>query len=125
MAVNWTPVAVDVGLGGAAGVGDQLLQNWDEKRKRAEPTLSFWKQGGTYLNYIAPALSVVALAMGWLKDPWGEKAVLVGAQLAGRKATYTMTKAVQSAPYMPVNYTRVNAPVPQIQKPGFEKVGVV
>ena len=127
MAVNWTPVVMDVGVGGGAGVADQLVQNWDAKRKRADPALSLWQEGGTYLNYVAPAVAVVALAMGWLREPWASRVVLAGAQLAGRKATYTMTKAEQSAPYRPVpNYqARQSGPVPQIQKPGFEKVGIL
>jgi len=123
--VNWTPVAVDVGVGGGAGVADQLVQNWDAKRKRAEPTLSIWKEGGTYLNYAGPALAVVALAMGWIREPWASRAVLAGSQLAGRKATYTLTKAEQSAPYRPVPNYQPRPPAPQTQKPGFEKVGIL
>jgi len=127
MAINWTPVAMDVGVGGGAGVADQLVQNWDEKRKRTDPTLSRWQEGGTYLNYGAPILSVVALAMGWLREPWASRAVLAGSQLAGRKATYTLTKAAQSAPYRPVpNYKpapRAQAPVGRSYQPEFEPAG--
>lgn len=125
MTVNWTPVAINVGVGGAAGVADQLAQNWDEKRLRATPTLGIWKEGGTYLNYVLPILAVLGLAFGFLSEPWATRAVLIGSQLAGRKATYRMTKAVQSAPYMPApNYRPLPSPVPQTQKPGFEFVGI-
>ena len=125
--VNWTPVAMNVGVGGGSGVADQLLQNWDEKRKRTDPTLSRWSEGGTYLNYGVPILSVLALAFGFLKEPWASRVIQAGSQLAGRKATYTLTKAAQSAPYRPVpNYLpRGNEPVPQTQKPGFDKVGII
>ena len=124
-AINWTPVAMDVGVGGASGVADQLIQNWDEKRKRAEPTLSRWKEGGTYLNYGVPILAIMGLAFGFIKEPWASRLVVAGSQLAGRKATYTMTKAAQSAPYTPVlNYQPMHPPVPQTQKPGFEWVGI-
>lgn len=127
MAVNWTPVAMDVGVGGGTGVVDQLVQNWDEKRKRANPTLSRWKEGGTYLNYGVPILAVLALAFGFFKEPWASRAVLAGSQLAGRKATYTMTKAAQSAPYRPApNYhPLIKEPAKQTQKPGFDLVGIV
>ena len=125
MALNWTPVITDVGVGGGAGVADQLVQNWDEKRKREDPALSRWKEGGTYLNYFAPALAVVSLGMGWLREPWASRSILAGAQLAGRKATYTMTKAAQSAPYRPVPNYQPRSPAPQTQKPGFEKVGII
>lgn len=125
MAFNWMPVVTNAGVGGGAGVADQFVQNWDEKRKRADPTLSRWKEGGTYLNYGVPIAAVFALAFGLLREPWASRAVLVGSQLAGRKATYTLTKAAQSAPYRPVpNYLPAN-PVPQIQKPGFETVGII
>jgi len=125
--VDWTPVAIGVGVGGGSGVADQLLQNWDEKRKRADPTIGMWREGGTYLNYGVPILSVLALAFGALREPWSTRAVLVGSQLAGRKATYKITKAAQSAPYSPApNYRAVPPPpVPQTQKPGYEKVGII
>ena len=125
MAINWTPVVMDVGVGGGAGVADQLVQNWDERRKRADPTLSRWQEGGTYLNYGVPILAVLGLAFNFLREPWASRAILAGSQLAGRKATYTMTKAAQSAPYRPVPNYQPRSPVPQIQKPGFEKVGII
>ena len=124
MGVNWTPVALNVGVGGGAGVADQLVQNWDEKRKRTDPALSRWKEGGTYLNYGLPILAVLGLAFDFLREPWASRAVIAGAQLAGRKATYTMTKAVQSAPYSPATRYTARPPAPQYQKPGFEEVGI-
>lgn len=125
--VNWTPVVMNVGVGGGTGVVDQLVQNWDEKRKRSEPTLSRWKEGGTYLNYGVPILSILALAMGWLSEPWASRAVLLGSQLAGRKATYTLTKAAQSAPYRPTPNYQPKVPVRQTQNTIFEErtVGIV
>jgi len=125
MGVNWTPVAMNVGVGGGAGVVDQLVQNWDEKRRRTDPTLSRWQEGGTYLNYGVPILAVLGLAFDFLKEPWASRAILAGSQLAGRKATYVMTKAAQSAPYRPAPNYIPQSPVPQIQKPGFEKVGIL
>ena len=127
MAINWTPVAMNVGVGGGAGVADQLVQNWDEKRKRTDPALGRWKEGGTYLNYGVPILAVLGLAFNFLREPWASRAILAGSQLAGRKATYTLTKAAQSAPYRPQpNYLpQGKSPVPQTQKPGFEKVGIL
>lgn len=122
---NWTPVVVDVGVGAVSGVADQLVQNWDEKRRRTEPSLSFWKQGGTYLNYGVPILAILAMAMGWGSDAITSKGILVGSQLAGRKATYTMTKAAQSAPYRKSNAYHEKGPVGQTQKQGFEKVGII
>ena len=127
MGINWTPVVMDVGVGGGAGVADQIVQNWDEKRKREDPTLSRWKEGGTYLNYGVPIIAVLALAFGFVREPWASRAVLAGSQLAGRKATYTMTKAAQSAPYHPATEYKPlpKGPVPQNQKPGYELVGIL
>lgn len=125
MATNWTPVAMDVGVGGVAGVADQFVQNWDAKRKREEPALSLWKEGGTYLNYGVPILAVLGMALGFIREPWASRAILAGSQLAGRKATYAMTKAEQSAPYRPVPNYLPKSPVPQTQKPGFDLVGIL
>ena len=122
---SWTPVVVDVAVGGVAGVADQMVQNWDEKRRRAEPTLGFWQQGGTYLNYGVPIIALLSMAMGWGSEAVTSKGLLVGSQLAGRKATYTITKAAQSAPYRKANPYQSKAPVPQTQKAGFEKVGII
>jgi len=116
---------MNAGVGGGAGVADQLVQNWDSKRKREDPALSLWQEGGTYLNYGLPILAVMGLAFGFLREPWASRAVIAGAQMAGRKATYTMTKAEQSAPYRPLPNYQPKSPVPQTQKPGFEKVGIV
>lgn len=125
--INWMPVITEVAVGGGAGVADQYVQNWDEKRKRTDPTLSRFKEGGTYLNYGVPILAVLGMAFGFLKEPWASRAILVGSQLAGRKATYTLTKAAQSAPYTPVpNYRPVpqtqSRPVGRTYQPEFESV---
>lgn len=130
MISNWTPVITNVIAGGAVGFGDQIAQNSDEKRVReaqaAGKTLSMWKQVGTYLNFFAPAAALLLYAGGVVKGEWGEKSILLGSQLAGRKAAYKATKAVQSAPWRPApNSHHDFSPVPQEQKPGFEKVGII
>ena len=124
---NWVPIAVNVGVGGAVGAADQMLQNQDEKRRRAAESagkkFGRWQEYGTYYNYGLPILSVFATALGFLKGAWADRAVLAGSQLAGRKVTYAMTKATQATPWRPAPDTR--PPVPQTQKPGFEKSGIV
>lgn len=91
---NWVKVGTDVVVGGVAGVGDQLIQNEDDKRAAAAPgeKLAIMKQYGTYYNYGVPILAVVATAMGWVSGDWATRAVVAGSQLAGRKATKQITK---------------------------------
>jgi hypothetical protein len=105
MAGNWTKVAVDVGTGGVAGVADQLVQNLDENRALAERAtgalaadkkLPIMKQYGTYLNYGAPLLAVIASAMGWIRGDMETRLVTAGGQLAGRKATHHFTTGATS-----------------------------
>ena len=98
---DWVKVGTDVGVGGVAGVGDQLIQNEDDKRAAAAPggKLAIMKQYGTYYNYGVPLLAVVATAMGWVSGAWATRAVVAGSQLAGRKATKQITKKATPVPY--------------------------
>ena len=103
---NWAKVGVDVVGGGVAGVADQLAQNFDEKRAMderaagtlaADKKLSLLKQAGTYLNYGVPILAIVASAMGWVRGENETRLATIGGQLAGRKATHTLTTGSKSA----------------------------
>lgn len=103
--MDWINTGINVAVGGVAGMGDQLVQNFDEKKRReaeaAGEKLSLWKQAGTYLNYGVPILAVVGAATGFLKGAWADRLILVGSQLAGRKVTYTVSKATQATPWVP------------------------
>jgi len=94
MAVEWVKVGMDVGVGGIAGVSDQLIQNQDDKRAAALPVgekLPIIKQFGTYYNYGVPLLAILGTAFGFLKGDMATRLVTAGAQLAGRKVAYQMT----------------------------------
>lgn len=94
MAVEWVKVGMDVGVGGIAGVGDQLIQNQDDKRAAALPVgekLPILKQFGTYYNYGVPLLAIFGTAFGLFKGDMATRLVTAGAQLAGRKVAYQMT----------------------------------
>jgi len=98
---EWVKAVTDVGVGGGAGVVDQLLQNQDEKRE-AEATTAGKKFGimsqyGTYYNYGVPILAIFATALGFLKGDWATRAVVAGSQLAGRKVTKQVTKPKATA----------------------------
>ena len=98
MATDWVKVGTDVGIGGAVGVVDQLVQNADTKRileytpTADKPELGIMRQFGTYYNYGVPILAVLATAMGWVRGDWATRAVVAGSQLAGRKVTKQVTK---------------------------------
>ncbi|MDD5510685.1 MAG: hypothetical protein PHI12_07745 [Dehalococcoidales bacterium] len=131
---NWTKVVTNVGIGGAAGVADNLAQSYDEKRAMeyaaANPgkALSMWKQFGTYLNFLAPAAGVAAIAFMRMSDENQMRIALVGGQLAGRKAAHRWWK-VTGAPVSPAPYTRFNrvvshsAPAPRTYEPEFDAAG--
>ena len=102
---EWTKVAVDAGLGGVAGVADQALQNWDEKRALAMRTagtlaadkkMSAWKQGGTYLNYGGALAALVAVGTGLVKGDMATRLATIGGQVAGRKITHQFTTTATS-----------------------------
>lgn len=121
----WKKALVGASSGIAAGAVDQLVQNWDEKRVSAEPTLPIWQQGGTWLNYILPAALVLAVGTGYLKNDWfNEQGVTIAGQLAGRKVTHRFTKGPNSpfpspAPYSVWSRARAAAPAPQTTQPEF------
>ena len=109
---NWTKVATDVAVGGGAGVVDQLVQNADNKRIVAKPTLGIMSQYGTYYNYGVPILSVLGVAFGFLRGEWATRGILAGSQLAGRKATSQITKTT-AVPYRNWSRERQKA-LPQV-----------
>ena len=103
---EWVKVGVDLGTGAAAGVGDQLIQNWDERRALAARTagtlaadkkLPIMKQAGTYLNFGVPILGVVGVATNFVKGDWATRLVTIGGQLAGRKVTHQLTTGAGSS----------------------------
>ena len=89
---NFVKVGSDVGVGAAAGVIDQLAQNWDNKREEESgEKLTVFKQAGTYVNYGVP-LAALALTVFGMDNEWTSRALIAGSTMAGRKATYQMTK---------------------------------
>lgn len=93
--VEWVQVGTNVVVGGAAGAGDQLIQNLDNKR-----AVGIMSQYGTYYNYGIPILAILATAFGFLKGDLADRLVTVGSQLAGRKATHQITKKQGSVSWM-------------------------
>lgn len=109
MRTTWKKVITNVVVGGAVGAVDQLIQNTDNRRgyeqNVKDPTkldkngkLPFLKQFGTLYNYGVPLVALGATVMGMIPEEWSDRAVLVGAQLAGRKATETMSTRMATAP---------------------------
>jgi hypothetical protein len=102
---------VDVVVGMAAGAGDQGVQIWDDNRASKYATdnpgkeLSHWKQGGTYLNFVAPALAVVGVGLmnEKLSDVNIARITGVSGQLAGRKLVHRFAK-VNAQPISPAPY---------------------
>jgi len=90
--VEWVKVGTSVVVGGAAGAVDQLVQNADDKRLVEKPDLGIMAQYGTYLNYGVPILSILGVAMGWIRGDWAVRAVTAGSQLAGRKIVKQVAK---------------------------------
>lgn len=90
---EWTKVGANVLVGAGAGVGDQLIQDWDTKREEERgERLGIMKQGGTYYNYGVPILAILAAAFNFLRGDWATRAIVAGSQLAGRKATWQITQ---------------------------------
>lgn len=91
--VEWVKVGTDVAVGAAAGAGDQLFQNWDEKREaELGAKLGIMAQAGTYYNYGVPILAILGTAFGFLRGDWANRMIIAGSTLAGRKATWHVTK---------------------------------
>jgi len=99
---EWTKVAVSVGIGGAGGAVDQLVQNEDTKREEAKgEKLGIMSQYGTYYNYGVPILAIVGSAFGFLKGDMATRLITMGSTLAGRKVTWQITKRGEGAsPWM-------------------------
>jgi len=107
---KWTSVGIDLGVGAAGGVVDQLIQNSDEKRgidmAVTDPTkldangkLPIMKQYGTYYNYGVPIVGVLGVAFNLVRGEWATRLLTIGGQLAGRKVTHQLTtKATSSTP---------------------------
>lgn len=94
---NWMKIGQDLGVGGVAGVLDQILQEEDEKRAKtflakpenaAKKTMPVLNQYGTYFNYGLPIVTVVATAMGYLNGPLQTEMLTASGALVGRKAIH-------------------------------------
>lgn len=129
--MNYTKVATNVLIGGVAGVADNVAQSYDEKRAldyaAANPgkTLSFWRQYGTYLNFLLPLAGLAACAMmpRAISAENETRIALVGGQLAGRKLAHRFWK-VTGAPVSPAPYSRFNrVPTPRTYEQEFQTAG--
>lgn len=98
--VEWVKIGTSVVVGGAAGAIDQVLQNQDEKREseRGEK-LPIMSQYGTYYNYGVPILAILASAFGFLKGDMATRVITAGSTIAGRKATWHITKRERVVAY--------------------------
>jgi len=97
---EWVKVVTNVAVGGVAGVADQVLQNQDEKREQEKgEKLAIMSQYGTYFNYGVPLLAVIGTAFGFLKGDWATRLITVGSTVAGRKATWHITKRERVVTY--------------------------
>lgn len=93
MSTDWKETGIDLGVGAVAGVADQVVQNWDDKREAdAHAKLPFFKQAGSYVNFLLPVVNLGLVAAGMVKDRWAVRTTVASAQLAGRKATWDITK---------------------------------
>jgi len=89
---QWVKIGTDAVVGGGVGAVDQLVQNADDKRLAAGD-VGLMSRYGTYYNYGVPILAVLGVAFGFLRGDWATRAVIAGAQLAGRKVTKQVTAA--------------------------------
>ncbi len=116
---QWSEIGKSGATGLVAGMGDQLITNQDEKKKReaaaAGTTVSLFKQIGTYYNYVLPIGIVVACAANAVRGAWADRLVTVAGQLVGRKVTAQVTKAEQSLPWRA--YPARTAPAPRATPP--------
>jgi hypothetical protein len=117
MQANWKALGIAAAIGSGAGVADQLVQNYDEKRAlkyRALPAndpayvapdkkMPLMKEIGTYVDFGLPLLDVVAVAAGWVKGPMADVLITAAFQMAARKLTHRLstksTSAVPAAAY--------------------------
>lgn len=91
--MEWTKVGIDVGVGGAGGAIDQIVQNADQKREEvAAAPLGIMSQYGTYYNYGIPILAIIGSAFGFLRGDMATRLITMGSTLAGRKVTWQITK---------------------------------
>lgn len=98
--VEWVKVGTNVVVGGAAGAIDQVLQNQDQKREEEKgEKLAIMSQYGTYYNYGVPILAIIGAAFGFLKGDWATRLITAGSTLAGRKATWHITKRERVVAY--------------------------
>lgn len=133
--VKWKPMLMGAGVGAAAGVADNVVQGYDEKRaleySAANPgkTMSDWAQIGTWTNFLLPAAALVTVGLMGNKLS-NENIVLVSAvsgQLAGRKAAHRWWK-ITGAPTSPApmsHFVRANRPAPRTYDPEFNGTGIV
>ncbi len=87
---NWTKMGTDVGVGAAGGVASKLAGDYDVSREAKLPAgqkLSFLSRIGNYVDYGIPLLAVIGSAVGFLRDPWETRLLVMGGTLAGRNAT--------------------------------------
>ncbi len=96
---QWKRIGMDLGLGAVAGVGDQIVSNFDASQdaKSATP-IGFGKKIGTYYNYGLPILFTVLAGANVVRGDMASRLVTIGGQLAARKVTqqvthYTMVKS--------------------------------
>lgn len=100
MAVEWVKVGTNVAVGGAAGAIDQVVQNQDEKREAAAGAkLGIMSQYGTYYNYGVPILAILGAAFGFLRGDMATRLITAGSTVAGRKATWAITKRERVVAY--------------------------
>ncbi|MBA7635588.1 hypothetical protein ES703_43192 [subsurface metagenome] len=96
----WVKVGTNVVIGGVAGVGDQLIQNWDDDREKEKgEKLGIMAQGGTYYNYGIPILAIIGSAFNFLRGDMAMRVITAGSTLAGRKATWHVTKRERVVAY--------------------------
>jgi len=102
--VNLVKTGTDVVVGGAAGAIDQVVQNADEKREADKGAkLPIMSQYGTYYNYGIPILAVFGAAFNWLRGDMATRVITAGSTIAGRKATWAITKKDRVVTYRKYN----------------------
>ena len=87
---------VGAGIGGLSGVLDNVAANHDAKAITDEVAtgkkLNMLKQWGTYVNYIVPAVEILAVGyMDRMPDGLGEVMIATSTQLLASKAMRNMT----------------------------------